>query len=528
MTDFAVLSVDTVKTGDVFMALLRQNSPDSADMLTKVISEFRVRTGMSLRDDLLGKVGPKIAVFSPPGGVIGGLGGVFGMWFSPPEMGLVAEVKDPKGFATTLARLMEVANRELKAAGALVPPQPGQPLRRGTEFAEFRRLKGTEQGYILSVPPSVLPTPAGLRPTILFDPVKKLVAVGTSPASARRALGSLVLDGAGPGPVKDANTVVLSQFDQSGTLPGLLVNLPGLVQFMGFAANQPQGPGGPRPAGPPFRLQLDPDAIPDAEALRKYLFPSRFTMKVDDASIRFTSYQAFPITIPQLSSPMEAPVLIALLLPAVQASREAARRAQCVNNLKQMGLAYHNFHSANNNFPSNIADKKGKPLLSWRVAILPYLEQQALYDKFKLDEPWDSPNNKELIQYMPQVYTCPSRVNEPKPTQTHYQVFFGPGALFDKDGPTGLQNVTDGSSNTMMAVEAANAVTWTKPDDIPFDQGPNFKPANLFGMGSTHSGGMNALFGDGSVKFLKTSINQVLLKALITRAGGEVISADAF
>jgi prepilin-type processing-associated H-X9-DG protein len=362
----------------------------------------------------------------------------------------------------------------------------------------------------------------------VIDPTRKLIAIGTSPTSARRALGSLVLDGNGPGQLKDTTTVLLSQFDQSTTLPGLLVNLPGLVQFVGFAANQPQGPGGPRPAGPPFRLQIDPDSIPDVEALRKYLFPSRFTMKVDDASIRFTSYQAFPITIPQLSSPMEVPVLIALLLPATQAAREAARRSQCVNNLKQIGLAMHNYHSANNNFPGNIADKKGKPLMSWRVAILPYIEQQELYNKFKLDEPWDSPNNKELIQYMPQVYTCPSRPALPKSTQTHYQVFFGPGALFDKDGPTGIQNVTDGTSNTMMAVEAANAVTWTKPDDIPFDQGPNFKPANLFGMGSTHPGGVNTLFADGSVRFIKTTINQQVLKALITRAGGEVISADSY
>src|SRR4249919_3311122 len=103
-------------------------------------------------------------------------------------------------------------------------------------------------------------------------------------------------------------------------------------------------------------------------------------------------------------------VLIALLLPAVQAAREAARRAQCVNNLKQIGLAMHNYHDVKNGLPpSAIVDKQGKPLLSWRVAILPYIEQQPLYDKFKLDEPWDSPNNKDLIQYMPSIYMCPSR-----------------------------------------------------------------------------------------------------------------------
>ncbi len=79
-------------------------------------------------------------------------------------------------------------------------------------------------------------------------------------------------------------------------------------------------------------------------------------------------------------------------MPAVFASRSAAHRAQCTNNLKQIALAYHNVHSATNTFPPPaIADKDGKPLLSWRVAILPYVEQQELYNKFKLDEPWDSP-----------------------------------------------------------------------------------------------------------------------------------------
>ena len=103
-------------------------------------------------------------------------------------------------------------------------------------------------------------------------------------------------------------------------------------------------------------------------------------------------------------------VLIALLLPAVQSAREAARRAQCVNNLKQIGLAMHNYASANGGFPpAAIVDPRGKPLLSWRVAILPYLDANPLYAKFKLDEPWDSPHNKELLKYMPAVYGCPSR-----------------------------------------------------------------------------------------------------------------------
>jgi prepilin-type processing-associated H-X9-DG protein len=528
VTDFALLSVDPIKSGDAFLALLKQSDPDTAARLAKFAEQFRARTGLSLRDDLLGKVGPRMAVLSPQGG---GLGNIFGMWFSPPEFGIVAEVKDARGFLGTLDRLIESANRELRAAGAMVPPQPGQPVRPGTAFAEFRRLRDPEQGYVLAVPPSVVPTPAGLRPTVLVDPSRGLIALGTSPASARRALGSLVLEGGGPKPARDPGAMAFAQSDPSGTLPALLANLPSLVQFVGLAASQPNGPAGPpRPGGrPPFRLQIDPDAIPEAGALMPYLFPSKFTMAADNTSIRMSLYQAFPLPVPQLNMGMEAPVLVALLLPAVQAAREAARRSQCVNNLKQIGLAMHNYHNAFGALPgAAIVDKQGKPLLSWRVAILPFIEQQALYNKFKLDEPWDSPHNKELIQYMPTVYACPSRGPDGEPGMTPYQAFSGPGALFGPGKPNRFAEVLDGLSNTLMVVEANRAVTWTKPDDLPFDEAPNFRPAPLFGAGSKHTGGFNALMGDGSVRFIKTSVSMQVLRALITKAGGEVVAADAF
>ena len=105
------------------------------------------------------------------------------------------------------------------------------------------------------------------------------------------------------------------------------------------------------------------------------------------------------------------PVMLALLLPAVQAAREAARRAQCTNNLKQIGLAMHNYASANGAFPpAAIYDANGKPLLSWRVLILPYLEQDSLYKQFHLAEPWDSPHNKRtLLAQVPPLFTVSQR-----------------------------------------------------------------------------------------------------------------------
>ena len=460
---FTLMSIDPVKTADTILGLVRDNDPDTAARIDQVAERFGERSGLSLRNDLLAEVGPRMAFFVPAGG---GGGSVMSMWFHPPDFALVAELKNAREFAARLDQLIAFANRELKTAGALVRPQPGQPSRPGTEYAEFRRLKAPEQGYVLAVPPAVLPTPAGLRPTVIVEPDRGLLVLAASPAAARRGGTALGLNGPAVEPGWGRDAVVYSRTDPRDSLPDLLINLPSLVQFIGFAATQQPGP--PRPPGlmgpsgrMPFRLQLDPDTIPDADQLRSLLFPSRFILAANDDSIRITGYEAFPLPIPSLNVGTEAPVLIALLLPAVQAAREAARRAQCVNNIKQILLAMHNYISANGAFPRDITDKNGKPLLSWRVAILPYLEQGALFAKFKLDEPWDSPHNKELLKYIPLTYQCPSRAN-PQPNTTAYRGFAGPGALFETGRDIRLAAITDGTSNTIAVVEAKEAVSWTK------------------------------------------------------------------
>ena len=177
--------------------------------------------------------------------------------------------------------------------------------------------------------------------------------------------------------------------------------------------------------------------------------------------------------------------------------------------------------------PAALSSADGKPLLSWRVALLPYLDQKPLYDKFKLDEPWDSPHNKELIKYMPPVYGCPSRNLVGEPGMTAYRGFAAKGAFFDPTSPSSNFNITDGTSNTIMAVEAKQPVVWTKPDELPFNQDPA-PGATALCAGSMHPGGFNAAFADGSIRFIKVSINQLTLRALITRAGGEVVSSDSY
>ena len=282
----------------------------------------------------------------------------------------------------------------------------------------------------------------------------------------------------------------------AGAIPG------GLRQ-----ANQRMASGG---------LHVDPEKIPRAAELRPLLFPSSSALTVDQQGASLV----FRDPIPSISSPAASGVMIALLLPAVQSAREAARRAQCTNNLKQIALAMLNYESSMGVFPpAAITDNQGKALLSWRVAILPYIESGGLYKKFKLDEPWDSPHNKALLKEMPQTYLCPS-LGVVEPYATTYQAFVGKGAIFESGKGTRLAGITDGTSNTLMVVEAKQAVPWTKPDDLPFNAAA---APSLFGAGSSHPGGFNAVLADGSVRFIRTTISPDVFRALITRNGGEVV-----
>lgn len=213
------------------------------------------------------------------------------------------------------------------------------------------------------------------------------------------------------------------------------------------------------------------------------------------------------------------------LLPAVQAARQAGQRTASMTNMKQIMLALLNHESAKRSLPAHaIYSEDGTPLLSWRVQILPYIDGgQQLYEQFKLDEPWDSEHNKALIAQMPTVYANPD-VNL-GPGKTHYLAVVGNDCVFNgtKDGIQ-LKDITDGTSNTIAVVEAdpAQAVEWTRPDDLKFN--PDDPKA---GLGNVRAGGWNAALCDGSVRFIADGIDPQVVKALITRAGGEATDPSA-
>ena len=226
-------------------------------------------------------------------------------------------------------------------------------------------------------------------------------------------------------------------------------------------------------------------------------------------------------TAPQISSNALIPttaIAIGMLLPAVSKVREAAQRTSSINNLKQIALAMHNYHSTYGAFPAAaICDKKtGKPLLSWRVAILQYIEEEALYEKFKMDEPWDSEHNLKLAKNMPKIYFHP-KANKPGDDKTHYRLFYGKGAAFELNKPSGLAQITDGSSNTLMVVEAEESVVWTNPNDLAFD------PAKALPKMLSIDGKFSAAYCDGSVRTFKMPIDQEILKLLIQKNDGKFI-----
>ena len=208
-------------------------------------------------------------------------------------------------------------------------------------------------------------------------------------------------------------------------------------------------------------------------------------------------------------------VLVGMLLPAVQAAREAARRMSSQNNMKQIMLAMHNHDSAFKQLPARATrDADGKPLLSWRVKLLPFLEENGLYQEFHQDEPWDSEHNIKLLERMPAVYKHPSYVGPEG--HTVYLVPYQKGTVWTLAKPL-FRNIMDGSSNTIACFETndEHAVPWTKPDDIDLDQDGIF---DFFRFEVSNVG----MF-DGSVRAIVPSIDPAVLKAMITSAGGEVL-----
>jgi prepilin-type processing-associated H-X9-DG protein len=221
-----------------------------------------------------------------------------------------------------------------------------------------------------------------------------------------------------------------------------------------------------------------------------------------------------------------ATALVAFVVThAVGNAVRESHRTRCTEQLKRLGLAFQEYHEARGHFPAPmLSGADGRPLLSWRVAILPHLGYQSLYQRFHLDEPWDSRYNRALLAEMPPEFKCPSLAAR-KSGRTGYLVVVGPpsdmasvNTPFELNRGVEIREITDGTSNTILVFETDALVPWTKPDDLQWAQGS--PPPDVT---TPHPGGTHALFADGSTRLIKTTISPDTLRSLLTINGGEVV-----
>ena len=243
----------------------------------------------------------------------------------------------------------------------------------------------------------------------------------------------------------------------------------------------------------------------------------------------------------------ELTIVVAMLLVVVWAIWSGVHpvttgyRPCCLNNLKQIGLALRGYHDTYGCFPpAYIADKNGKPMHSWRVLILPYLDNVGLYRRYRFDEPWDGPHNRKLHSDYMNAFRCPDDSATPR-TMTSFVAVVGPGTAWPGSTTAKLSDFTDGPSQTIMVVETANSgIHWMEPKDLELAKMPMaINPESGKGISGEHErgasvefvdgrlqflrriGGANVLFADGAARILAADLSTTLLRALLTIGGGE-------
>jgi hypothetical protein len=281
---------------------------------------------------------------------------------------------------------------------------------------------------------------------------------------------------------------------------------------------------------PALRLRLtigspDEAAAKDlAAALADRLLPALAKMKAIGELVP-TADKIVPLLTPKakgdrLTLVLDEKELGEIVKPSLSHLWGSFQRKGPTNRLHQILIALHQYLDANGRFPAAaIYDKEKKPLLSWRVQLLPFLGETDLYKQFHLDEPWDSEHNKKLIEKMPKVFDSTADPKLAAAGKTTFLAPRGAATMFPDRRGVRLSEVTDGTSNTIFLVDAddAHAVPWTKPEELAFD--PK-EPAK--GLSTRFGDGFLVGFVDGSVHFLPKKLPKETLRALFTRNGGEV------
>jgi len=224
------------------------------------------------------------------------------------------------------------------------------------------------------------------------------------------------------------------------------------------------------------------------------------------------------------------PVLLGLacvfLLPKIQGSFEAAQLNRCMANLKKIGMALRAYHDSCGSFPPVATyDNRGKAMLSWRILLLPYLDEDSLYQRFDLSDSWDGENNLELLSEMPKVFRCPF---DPKAESfmTSYLAVSGQETVFPPQRCVRIQEVKDGPSLTIAIIEIASSrIPWTKPWDVAFeDASPS--PRSL--PSPRNWGARSVLLVDGTTRIVSDATDPFVWRSLLTIHGSEALAEDDF
>ena len=483
-----VLRFDLAYLYDRILAGVEQVDPNLRALAEQTVAGIEPHIGISLKDEVLMGFGDTWTYYSTAGEAATSV---------VPNIVVTVSVRKPAGVANALNVVVNAAQAALANAG----PQAPFLLKDFT-------VRGDNGHTIVfsNLPVPVQPTWVLTKDQLVIGLTPQLVTAHLTPT----AKGSLADNEHLKAGFKwNSKPLMVSYSDPK---PGLQSTYTMVTSFgpMLLGTLAAQG----------INFALPP--LPPISDIEQHLLPTVTTMGRTSNGWKTESHGVFPSGVG--ASPAVIAVGVALLLPAVQQAREAARRSQAKNNLKQIGLAMHTYHDTYRAFPAAASvDKKDKKLLSWRVHVLPFIDQAALYQQFHLDEPWDSDHNNQFIKQIPGVYVQPTHADLAQDGKTVYLVPTGKGTAFEGNEGMKIQNFTDGTSNTILAVEAHRnaAVIWTKPDDLEVV----FKDP-LKNLKSALAGGFHILMCDGSARFVSDNIDVNILKALFTRGGGEVIDFD--
>jgi prepilin-type processing-associated H-X9-DG protein len=217
-----------------------------------------------------------------------------------------------------------------------------------------------------------------------------------------------------------------------------------------------------------------------------------------------------------------------LLIPQVNVS-SGGRRITCQNNMHQITQALLAYKRKEGRFPPpSIVDENGKPMHSWRVLILPYIERQDIYNAYNFNEAWDGPSNRKLHNIILDLYCCPSATNA-SPTDTNYVAVVGPRTIWGAAWNSKVAITGQDPAEAIVLVEVANAgIHWMEPRDLQVGTSLiTINPKIGQGISSLHPQGANVAFADGSVRFLANETRPQFLDALLNREPSDEIAPDA-